>query len=71
MDAKEKEDAKMFEDFELDYKVMGVAGIFWLLIVAGLWKFQVGTGWGTWQKIMLTILTLPLCYFIVNWQLNR
>lgn len=57
---------------DLDWRVVGLTGIFWALIAIGVWRIQIGdAAWQLWQKIVITIVMLPITYLMVNWQLNR
>lgn len=57
---------------EFDLKSLGIALVFWLLTMVFMWKFQLTDAeFLLWQKMAITVATLPLYYVVVNWQINR
>lgn len=61
----------MFDNFEFNGTVFGITVVFWLIVVAAVWKFQVGEGTSMFYKIFMTVLSLPVIFFAVNWQVNK
>lgn len=58
-------------DFEFDFRSLGMAALFYLVIMLGVWKWQIGDGWPMFSRIVISLVAAPMCYFIVMWQLNR
>lgn len=58
-------------EFEFSARHLLVAGVFWLIVLAGVWKFAIGDGYSLFNKIAISIFSLPIFYFIVGWQANR
>jgi len=53
-------------DFDLDPTVIGVTVVFYLIILVFLWKIKIMEGgWAIWQKITITVFSLPLVYIVV------
>lgn len=57
----------MFE--EIEWNVVAITMIFWIIVNGFMWKIP--GGFGTVQKIIITVLTLPLFYAAVAFQANR
>ncbi len=57
----------MFE--EIEWNVVVIAMIFWIIVNGIMWKIP--GGFTLMQKIIITILTLPLFYGAVYLQANR
>jgi hypothetical protein len=59
-------------DFDIDPLSIGLTILAWLFCVLVIWKFAVmGGGFPLWQKVTLTVLMLPIIFFIVQWQKNK
>ena len=59
-------------EFDFEQVTLLVAAVFYLFILAFLWKFNMGgEGWDTKYKIIISIAMLPLCYFTTLWQMNK
>jgi len=59
-------------DMEFDIKALGLAFAFWAFVMLMIWKFQFeGIAWNMKQQIIISIVSLPAFYFVIQWQLNR
>ena len=61
-------------DLEFDGKAAGLTFGMWAIFLIGLWKVNImgeTPGWGFPQKMLMTVISLPIIYFIALWQLNR
>ena len=58
-------------DFEFDGKVLLIAFVFWLIVIAGIWKFNIGTEAPMYMKVMMSVLSLPVIYLTINFQISR
>ena len=56
---------------EFDSKTVMVAGILYAILFCALWFLDFVGAWVMWQKIVLTIVFIPICYFIAAWQVNQ
>jgi hypothetical protein len=65
----------MFEfDMEFDSNVVAVAAVFYIILLACVWYVPAAMGWQEYSlgmKITLTILGIPMCYFITNFIANK
>jgi len=62
----------MFDEIDFSPTVLGLTGVFWLLIVLFVWKIQIGeASWSMANKLLITGLSLPVCFIVVQWQLNK
>jgi len=51
---------------DLEVNILGWSLVFWGVALVGLWKVEIGDGWSLGMKIFLSVVTLPLFYFITN-----
>jgi len=51
-------------DFELDWQVLGIAAILWVVCLIGIWVAPMG--FGNIQKAIMSLVMLPICYIIVG-----
>ena len=62
----------MFEFIEdLDWNIAGIALIAWALCLLMIWKFFDASIMRLHLRIIMTIVMLPVCYFIVNLMANK
>jgi len=51
-------------DLEFDSRVVLWTMVFWVVTLLGLWKW--GSGWGNVEKVILSVLSLPLYFFVIS-----
>lgn len=58
-------------EFDLDPTAITLTVILWGVIVFGIWFIKLGSSWSTPQRILLSVLALPITYLVTSWQLQR
>jgi len=64
----------MFENFDLDWNIAGVAALFYIIFMFLIWMGpeMVGMkGWDMTTKIVSTVALIPMSYLIVNYIINN
>jgi len=65
----------MLEDYiEIEWGRAGIAGVMWLVVMAALWVIPKSMEWEAFpigQRIVLTVLSLPVIYIVLSWQAGR
>jgi len=62
----------MFDYFEWDMRSLGLAFAFWAFVMLMIWKFALeGMTFPFYQKIIISVISLPLFYIVIQWRLNR
>lgn len=60
-----------FDWFDIDLTTLLVSFVMYAFVMVGIWKINIGAGWSMLNKVILSVLSLPIIYIITNWQLNR
>ena len=53
---------------EFDVKGVVVTAVFWVITLVALWGYST---WGKFEMVLISVLTLPLYYFAVMYQINK
>jgi hypothetical protein len=65
----------MFDDFEIEWGVLAVSLFIWVMILAAVWilprSLWGGVGYDLFNGITISVVALPLCYFIVRHMANK
>ena len=55
----------------MDTQTIYIACILLGILTLCLWAFDFVNAWGTWNKIMINIFMIPICYGVAYWQVNK
>lgn len=61
----------LFEDIEINWFAAAIAAVFTMLFLGMIWKLSLWQEYPVKYKVIMSIIILPLLYYVVNWRLNK
>ncbi len=65
---------EFLEELEIEWGRVGLASVFWLVVMFGLWIVPNSTGWTPFpmgQRILMSVVSPILIYIVLTMMVNR